>query len=290
MDIVLGGTGRVGSSVAAALLEKGRRITVVTRSPEKAEEWRARGAETAVVDVSETEELHKLFRTGRQLFILNPPADPATDTVAEERRTAASILKALKNSAIEKVVAQSTYGAQPGEGLGDLGVLYEMEEGVQKLDPQAVLVRGAYFMSNWDGALETAGKEGVVHTFYPVDFKLPMAAPKDIGEIAAGFLMQTKQRSGIHYVEGPETYSSADVAAAFSDALKKEVKAVQIPADAWVKTLKGFGFSDKAAHSMAAMTEITLKEAYEKPASPIRGETTLRQYIDGLVSGKKERT
>jgi hypothetical protein len=62
------------------------------------------------------------------------PAKPSTDTVAEEQKTLSSILKALENSGIEKVVAESTYGAQPGEGVGDLGVLYDMEEQLKKMN------------------------------------------------------------------------------------------------------------------------------------------------------------
>jgi hypothetical protein len=44
------------------------------------------------------------------LFMLNPPADPSTDTQAHERQTVANMLRALQGSGIKKVVAQSTRG------------------------------------------------------------------------------------------------------------------------------------------------------------------------------------
>ncbi len=285
MYIILGGTGHVGSSVATTLLEKGKKVTVITHNPQKAPEWEQKGANVTIVDVYDSDTLHAVFKNGERVFLLNPEADPATDTVIEEQRTLSSILKALENSGIQKVVAQSTEGAQPGEGIGDLGVLYDMEERLKKMNLPADIIRAGYYMSNWDGSLETAEKEGRVYTFYPVGFELPMVAPKDIGIIAAGFLTNNARDFRIHYVEGPEMYSSADVAQAFSKALNKPVEAMQIPQEKWLPTLKQFGFSDKAARSMAAMTEITLNNL-EKAESPIRGDTTLDEYIENLVSRK----
>lgn len=281
MYIVLGGTGHVGSAVAANLLNQGENVTIITRDSEKTSEWEKRGAKTAVVDVSDTDELRKVFATGKRLFLLNPPADPSTDTITEEKQTLASILAALENSGIEKVVGESTYGAQKGEGKGDLNVLYEMEKNLEKMNLPHSIIRAAYYMSNWDAALETAKTEGIVHTFYPVDFKLPMVAPADIGKIAAKLLTEPIEKTGVHYVEGPETYSSADVAEAFSIVLGRTVKAVETPPDKWIPALKEFEFSDCAAASMAAMTEETLKNL-ETAESPVRGATTLKHYIQNL--------
>ena len=89
-------------------------------------------AKTAVVDVLESDKLREVFKTVTRLFLLNPPAKSATDTATEEQKTLSPILKALENSGIKKVVAESTYGAQPGEAVGDLGVLFEMEERLKK--------------------------------------------------------------------------------------------------------------------------------------------------------------
>lgn len=289
MYIILGGTGHVGSAVAETLLGKEKKVTVITHDERKVSEWEEKGARVEVADVYDTEKLREIFNKGERLFLLNPPADIAKDTVAEERRTLSSILKALENSGIEKLIGESTYGAQPGEGVGDLGVLYELEENLRKMNLSSGIIRAAYYMSNWDASLETARTEGVVHTLYPPDFKLPMVAPKDIGRIAAGFLVEDTENIKIHYVEGPETYSSAEVAAAFGKALDKFVEAVQTPKEKWLSALKQVGFSDQAADSMKAMTEVTLDEKYEKPTSPIRGKTTLDEYIGNLVSEKNEK-
>lgn len=282
MHIILGGTGHVGSALTVALLEKGEPVTIVTRDLSKARRLQQKGATVAVADVLDVDALRRVFRQGRRLFLLNPPADPSTDTDAEERKTLASILAALDGSGLERVVAESTYGAQPADRSGDLGILYEMEQALAAQPIPASIIRAAYYMSNWDASLETARQEGVVHTLYPADFELPMVAPRDIGQVAAR-LMTEPASTRLHYVEGPEAYASADVAAAFAAALRRPVEAVVTPQDQWTQAFKAMGFSDRAAESYAGMTAITLKRGYSPPDAPERGDTSLEHYVRGLV-------
>jgi len=284
MHIITGATGHVGSAVAESLLKQGEKVLVITRSKKKAESWKQKGAEAEVADIHDTETLHEIFKKGKRLFLLNPPAPPDTDTVKEEQRSLQSMLKALENTKIEKIVAESTYGAQPGEGNGDLNVLYDMEQRLKDLGIPTTIIRGAYYMSNWDMQLESAKKEGKVHTLYPVTFKIPMAAPHDIGEYAAKLMLEPVGNSGLHYVEGPEHYSSADVAAAFSEVLKKHVEAVETPQSQWIPSLRKMGFSVKAAKSMANMTNLTLEQKYEMPDEPHRGRTTLKEYMEKVAA------
>lgn len=283
MHIILGASGHIGSALAKLLLAKHEPVTVVLRDPRKAPEWQQRGAQTALADVHDTEALRRIFRQGQRLFLLNPPADPATDAAAAERRSVQSILAALTDSGLEKIVAESTYGAQPGDQLGDLGVLYEMEQGLAAQPIPVSIIRGAYYLSNWDAAQETARQEGNVHTFYPIDFKLPMVAPADIARLAARLLTEPIEKTGLHYIEGPEYYSAADVAAAFAQALHQPVTAVETPRDQWLPAMQKMGLSEKTAQSFANMTAATLAARQPIAKSPEHGSTTLTAYIQALV-------
>jgi uncharacterized protein YbjT (DUF2867 family) len=282
MHIVLGATGHVGSAVATDLLLRGEPVTVVTRDPRRAESLAGRGATVAVADVRDADALRTVLRRGRNAFLLMPPADPATDTIAEEGRTVAAIVRAVDGAGLDKVVVQSTYGAQPGEGLGDLSALYDLEQGVAGLGVRASVIRAAYYMSNWDSAAETAREQGVVHTFFPPDFQLPMVAPVDLGVVAARLLTEESAHTGIRYVEGPTPYSAVDVARAFAATLGREVQAVETPRANWLDTFRALGFSPAAAASYTRMTEVTL-DALERPAAPERGATSLRDYVAALV-------
>ncbi|MBJ2154423.1 NmrA family NAD(P)-binding protein [Variovorax sp. IB41] len=282
MHIILGATGHVGSSLAQALLARNEPVTVVTRDASKAEPLKTKGAHVAQVDVFDTPALHRVIARGHRLFVLNPPAPPSTDTVAEERRSLYAIVDALEGCKLEKIVCESAYGAQPGNGIGDLGVLYDMEQALQAGKAPVSPLRAAYYMSNWDASLDTARNEGKLHSMYPPDFTLPMVAPHDLGEFAARLMLGAAEASGPHYVEGPERYSPADVARAFADALGRPVEVAVTPPEQWEQAYRSLGFSEAAARSYAAMTRITLDNK-EEPEKPERGATSLRDYITALV-------
>lgn len=283
MYIILGATGNVGSAVVRALLKRREPVLAVTRDPSKAEGLRRDGADVVVADVHDVETLGNIFRQGRRLFLLNPPAAPSSDTTTEERRSLAAILSAINGAGLEKIVAESTYGAKPGECIGDLGVLYEMEKALTAQPIPTTIIRAAYYMSNWRASLQAAREQGVVQTLYPEDFKLPMVAPSDIGEIAARLMTEPIEQTGLHYVEGPDRYSPHDVAAAFATALSRPVFAETVPRDRWLVMFKSMGFSNEAAESFANMTAVTLDETFPDLNSVERGMTSLHNYFLQMV-------
>ena len=283
MHIILGGNGHIGSVLAETLLSQGEPVTIVSRDSSSESKWRKLGAQVAVADVHDASRLEKVFAQGKRLFLLNPPAAPASDTDVEERKSVASILAAVKNSGLEKVVAQSTYGAQPGQHIADLGVLYELEQGLSKLSVASSIIRAAYYMSNWDFSLQSAQQEGIVYTFLKPDFALPMVAPQDIGRFAARLMAEPTENTGLHNFEGPQRYSPLQVAEAFSSALRKPVQVVEIPQQQWKETMQAAGYSAKAAVSFANMTETTAQGDFPARQNVVRGTVTLSSYVSELV-------
>lgn len=283
MNIILGATGHVGTSVAENLLANNKPTLVVTRDPSKRREWEDKGAKVEVLDVLNTEKLHKLFKRGKRVFLLNPPGDPALDSTEEEMKTIRSILAAMEDVDLEKIVGESTYAAQKGDHLGDFGVLHEMEQGLNNRGIPNTIIRAAFYMSNWDRYLKMARTEHKIQSFYPETFKLPMVAPEDIGKLASKLMTEDARFTGVHYIEGPQRYSAIDVAKAFSYALGKPIRVERITRDQWVPYLLGMGYSQASAEALAALTEITLEGRYEKPLKFLRGTTTIDAYIEGLV-------
>ena len=289
MYIILGANGHVGSAAAEALLAAGEPVTAVLHSADQQQAWQARNARTAVVDVCDTDALRDVFRAGTRAFLLNPPADTGTDTEVEEHRTARCIVEALDGSGLEKVVVESTYGAQPGKRIGDLNILYDLEQALQRQPIPTTIQRAAYYMSNWDGMLEAA-QGGTLPTLFAPDLQIPMVAPVDLGRAAARRLGEPADDGDIHYFEGPERYAPQDVADAFADALGHPVKVATAPRETWVDTFKSLGFSDAAAQSYAKMTEVSVDQGFMVPDDPERGTTSLRSYIADLVQRSQKQT
>ena len=283
MYVILGATGHVGSAAARTLLERGAAVTVVTPDASKAADLAAFGATVAEADVGDVGALRAVFRTGTRAFLLNPPADVASDIDVDERRTAAAIVAALDGSGLEVVLAESTYGARPGEQCGDLGVLHDFEQALAAQPIPAAVIRAGFYMTNWDAALATARDQGVIHGPYPAELILPMVSSDDLGRVAADLLAQPALGGGIHYVEGPERYAIRDVAAAFAEALGEPVRIAVTPREDWVDMYRELGFSEKAAQSFANMAAATVDGGSDVPDDPIRGTVTLEAHIRALV-------
>ncbi len=282
MFIVMGAHGHVGSEVVKELLDRGQPVTAVTHREDRATQWRAAGWRVALADVTSPQSLRGAFKSGTRAFVLNPPAPVDSDTDQVERHTVACILEALEGSGLEKVVAQSTGGARPGERLGDLNVLWELEQGLSRQPIPAAINRAGFYMSNWDAQLEQVRRTGELVSMFPADLHLPMAAPRDLGQAAVQRLLSSTQDARIRYVEGPERYSANDVARAFGQALQREVHVVVIPRTEWVATYRQQGFSEAAAQSYARMTAVAMDEL-EIPDDSLRGQVTLEAYISELI-------
>lgn len=283
MYIVMGGTGHVGSAVVAALLREKKAVTVLTRDAARAANARAAGAEVTEVDLRQVDALREVLRRGRRAFVLNPPADVTADSDAIEKRTIAGILSALEGTGLEKVVGASTGGAQPGDRLGDLSTLWTLEQGLREQAVPAAINRAAYYMSNWDGLLDTVRDSGHLPTLFPADLPIPMVSPADVGEAAAKRLMASVEDVGVQYVTGPRPYTSAEVAAVFSQRLARSVSLDVAPRDQWAAWFGRLGFSAAAAESYARMTAHCVDRGFDMPDDAWRGSTTLEAHLDAVL-------
>lgn len=294
MYVIMGGTGHVGSETVIELLNRRQSVTIVTRDAARAGRMLARRISKQVdyveADVEDVASLRAVFRRGRRAFLLNPNADPSSDTDAVERRTVAKILEALQGSGLEKVVAASTGGAQPGERLGDLNVLWEFEQGLGRQAIPAAINRGAYYMSNWDAPLESVHATGKLPTMFPADLPIPMVAPRDLGMVAAERLMSPLDDVGVRHIEGPVRYPSSEVAAVLSKVFDRPVNLEVAPRAQLKQAFMGLGFSDAAADSYARMTAVCIDNRFQlSDQNPIRGTTTLESYFRDAVTESRQR-
>lgn len=283
MIVVMGATGNVGAAVADELLARRQGVMILTRHPKDAGAWAAKGALVTHADADDVASLEAAFAKGTRAFLLNPPADPSGNTDVDERRTIANILMALDGANLEKVVAASTYGARPGEAIGDLSTLWQLEEGLRAKAVPAAINRGAYYMTNWLAFTDAVRQTGVLPSMFPAKTEMPMVAPTDLGRAAAERLISPAEDVGVQYVEGPSRYTPQDVADAFAAALGREVSVEVAPRDRWETVFRSVGFSAEAASAYAKMTAVSLDSDFDKPTCPKRGVTDLYSFIAEAV-------
>ncbi len=284
--IILGASGRVGSAVVDQLLERGAAVKGVVRSEEKAGPLKSRGAAAALADSHNLPALKVALRDGETLFALTPETGQEENVLGDTNDILTNYRAALAASGIKKVVGLSSMGAQHREGTGNLIMSYMLEHAFDGTGLTRVFIRPAYYFSNWLGYLESAGESGVLPTFFPVDLKIPMICPTDVGHFAAEVLLNNDRDMTIYELSGPASYSSADVAKAFSEVLDREVKAQQIPRGQWAETLRSIGFSADGIRNFMEMTEAVISgQAQAEGNGTISSQvgTTLEAYLEEVT-------
>jgi NAD(P)H dehydrogenase (quinone) len=150
------------------------------------------------------------------------------------------------------------------------------------------LLRAAWFMENASWDVESA-KTGLVHSFLqPLDHRIPMVATEDIAQTAVALLGESWRGVRIVELEGPERYSSNDVAAAFASALGTPVRNEIVPRATWEELFRSQGIKNPSPRMrmLDGFNEgwIDFESA---PGGSRKGRTTLEDALRSLVLNKQ---
>jgi uncharacterized protein YbjT (DUF2867 family) len=285
MYAVTGITGQVGGVVANTLLAQGKAVRAVVRSAEKGAPWVARGCEVALASMDDVDALRHAFEGAEGVFVLLPPVfDPSPD-FAESRRNIAALRAALDSAKPSRVVVLSTVGAQATQPnlLNQLGI---MEKELRTLPVPVAFLRAAWFFENsvWD--VEPARSSGVIPSFLqPLDKAVPMVGTEDIGRVAAGLLQDSWRGARVVELEGPRRVTPNEIAAAFADALGRDVCMQVVPRGEWEALFRAQGMSNPLPRMQMidGFNEGWIE--FEAPSATLKGHVTVDVAIRRIVEG-----
>jgi uncharacterized protein YbjT (DUF2867 family) len=280
MNIVTGANGRVGSTLVREFNKRGLPVTAIIRNKNNAEIF-GDNIHVRIADIFDRDALVNVFKGGDTVFLITPENIDSEDVIGDAEIVIENYRAAVKASGIKRIVGLSSMGAHIGEGSGNLYISCLLERAFTDLPVQTTFIRPAYYYSNWLGYLEIAREHGILPTFFNHEQKIAMVAPEDVAQFAA-IVMRSKALSApVYEIEGPEAYSSNDIARIFGEYLNREVIAQQIPQDQWISTLTGVGFSEDAARNMALMTRTVVNNDIigEKPEDFIIWNTDMKEYL-----------
>lgn len=256
MITVLGATGNVGSRVVAELADAGNAVRAVARDTRRL--TGGAGVTAYPADLTDPTALRAAFDGAEAAFVLSPFDVTAPDYAAHQRLLGESVVTALHDSGVPRVVALSSLGADvPGgpelTATGYLGSLHEQEERLATLDARITFVRPGLFLESFLGAVEAMRAHGVhVDTLDP-GTALPMVATRDVGRAAATALLDPDAPEIVE-VQGAADRTVPDVVAALGPALGMPGLAYRrVPADELAGLLRSAGMSADAARLHVAM-------------------------------------
>src|SRR5580698_4630580 len=287
MVAVTGITGKVGGQVARGLLAQGQTVRAVGRSRAKADEWAALGCAVSAARLDDAAAMTEAFRGVDGVFLMTPPNYDPEPGFPDAQQNAAAIRTAIEESRPGKVVFLSTVGAEATEPnlLNNSG----MTEAMLRTVPVPVaFLRAAWFMENASWDIESA-RTGVVHSFLqPLDHRIPMVATEDVAKTAVELLGESWKGVRIVELEGPERYSSDDVATALASALHTPVRNEIVPRSTWEELFRSQGMKNP-------LTRMRMLDGFNEgwidfesgPQGSRKGSTTLQVALQALVSDKQ---
>lgn len=287
MITIFGATGNTGAVVAKELLERREAIRVLARDPAKVAGLAARGAEVVQGDVFDEAAVAEALSGAKGAYLLMPPDNQSQDLLARNARIAEIFAAGLAKARTAHAVLLSSVGAQEPSGTGPIVSTHVAERALSQVEgTRFTFVRAAYFMENILANAHPMKNDGVLPVFGGgAGFAFPMVATHDIGLVAAAALASPPSATEIVELSGPREYSFEDAAASAAAILGRAVKAVDVPLEAVVPTLTGFGFSANVAGLYREMIEGlgSGRVRYDGKGRSVRGKTTLEDVLRGAL-------
>lgn len=286
MYAVIGPTGNTGSVVARELRQGGAQVRAIVRSDERGKEIAGNGYELAVADLRNADALTAALRGVSGLYAMLPPAGEDDDLLATNRPMADALAQAIARANVPHVVLLSSVGAEQTSGTGPIASNHYLERVLSPAAKALTALRPPYFMDNWSEALGTLA-EGKLYTLLPTELAIPMIATEDIGRIAATCLLEGPRGREVIALEGPASYSAADVARALSSITGQPIDPVYVPNEAVVPTLTAAGLGPRTAELYREMYQaIAQGRVVQEPSvsRTLRGVVTLVQAMRALLA------
>src|SRR5829696_885676 len=265
MILVTGATGRTGSEVVRALLDKGRSVRAFVRDPDKAQRLFGDAVALAVGDFADPASVHAACEGVEQVFLSG-----ADDPRRVEWETAAIDLAA--SSGVRRIVKLSSIEAEPGSPAAFWDWHGRVEHHLRASEIPAVVLRSSFFMSNLLAAAEQVACEG---RFYaPAGAaRIAMVDPRDVGAAAAAVLTTAGHDHRAYVLTGPEAITHAQVAAELSTVTHGVVQFVDVPDEAARQGMTRAGVPDVVARHVVEVYAMLRRGAGERVTATVESLT-----------------
>ncbi len=287
MYVVVGASGNTGSAVADALLAAGEKVRVVGRTASHLERFTKRGAEAAIVDVSDpdTQDLIKAFSGATAIYAMIPPDTKSEDVLAYYGVVAKVLVTALQVSAVSHAVVLSSIGADKSSNTGPVVGLHRLEELINNVGGlNALYIRAGYFMENLLPQAGIIKNFGTMAGPLRADLALPMIATRDIGRYAAERMLKRDfNDKEAREVLGQRDVSYTEAARVVGDAIgNPQLSYMQLPDEQLKPALRQIGMSENMASLIlelsAALNNGHVK-ALEKRTAKNSTPTSIEQFV-----------
>jgi uncharacterized protein YbjT (DUF2867 family) len=274
--------GHIGSRVLQQLLKAGADVSVIVRHPEKLSDSVRSKVKMHQGSLADASFVTKAFQGASAVLWLTPPNYEQPDVAAYHSEMGSVAAAAIKANKISRVVNISSAGAQLGNA-GPISGLGIVERKLNEVAENVVHLRPGFFMENFLQQIEPIKSNSAVYDLPPADKSFPIVAVQDIGDIAAGLLLDEKWSGrSIRGLHGPADLTFAEVTKILGDSIGKPVEYVQITPDQAYQTYLSIGASQALAKGLVEMYQaVSEPGALAEARTPqTTTPTTIRTWAD----------
>lgn len=281
-------TGHVGHHVVAALVRSGLRPRVLLRDPDRlAADLRAE-VDVVPVDLYDADAVVAATAGVDGIYWVDPTTG-SEDPLADYSRATVSVVRAVTENRIGRVVFQSSVGAEKRHGAGEIDGLARTEVALDGIagDVDVLHLRCGYFFTNLELQLD-ALRAGTVQVIVPLEQPMPWVAPRDIAEVAVTRLLSPGWSGRcVQAVHGPADLTWRQVAQILTGALGRPVGVERITDDALRARLRQLGMTDGLVEAVVGMSTGLRDDVTPEQPRTVRTTTptTLAAWAHGHLRG-----
>ncbi|MCT9093258.1 NAD(P)H-binding protein [Streptomyces sp. ASQP_92] len=246
-------TGNVGRHVVSALARAGVRPRVLVRDPGRLAPGIRGEVDAVKVDQYDADTVVAATRGIDALYWVDPSTG-GEDPLADYTRATTSVVRAVTENRIGRVVFQSSVGAEKRRGAGEIDGLAHTEKALDDTGVDVTHLRCGYFFTNLELQLD-AVRAGLLRVVLPLDQPMAWVAPRDIAEVAACRLLSLAWSGRcVQAVHGPADLSWRQVAGILTAATGRRIGVERITDDAMRAQLREAGMPDGMVEAVLGMS------------------------------------
>lgn len=192
MKIILTGSlGNISQPLAAALVQQGHAVTVISSKPDRQPAIEALGATAAIGRVEDVDFLTATFTGADAAYLMVPPHFAVADSRAYHQQIGRSYAQAVQQSGVRRVVQLSSWGAHLSEGTGGILGTHDVEVILREVPGVALThLRPTSFYTNFYTSVGMIKGAGMMGANYAGDIKVSFVHPRDIAAAAVEELVK----------------------------------------------------------------------------------------------------
>ncbi|MHB1568694.1 MAG: SDR family oxidoreductase [Solirubrobacteraceae bacterium] len=245
--LVIGGRSKIGSALIDELLAREVDVRALVRGSEAAERFPA-GVEMVVGDLADQPSLSVAMDGVEQVFLLS---SAHRDAVAWHENA----IRAAKQAGVALLVRSSILGAGHRSEAVFVDAHARIDRYLKESRVPYVILRPNLFLQNVpESNIPAIGPDGNMYV-NAGEARISMVDTRDVAAVAAVVLTDPGHAGQIYDVTGPEALSYADVAAALTRSLGREVEYVDVQDDAVREALAGYGLDPWFVEALIGLYE-----------------------------------